>query len=101
MNEIYATALEVQNFCENRKWKFCVIGGVAVHRWGEVRVTMDLDLIRAELKPLLELKGEPENAERLEKLIARHSQPFKLIKPALPESGTPPRPGSTRREDQP
>lgn len=195
MNEIYTVALQVQRFCEGRNWRFCVIGGLAVHRWGEVRATkdvdltlltgfgheeafidewltefcvrppcdkdfalrhrvlllrspggtnvdvalggfefeersiarssvwlaggqhmlrtcsaedlivhkcfanrdrdwtdvdgvlarqwgkLDLDLVRAELKPLLELKGEPENAQRLEKLIARHAQPFQIIKP--------------------
>ncbi len=195
MNEIYATALEVQFFCEHRNWKFCLIGGMAVHRWGEVRVTDDvdltlltgfgreevfvgdwltqftlrppgdrdfalrnrvlllanprgtkvdvalggfefeersivrssiwmaggqyglrtcsaedlvvhkcfanrdrdwtdidgvlarqmgklnLDLIRTELEPLLALKGEPENAERLDRLIARHAQPFRTIRP--------------------
>ncbi len=27
-----------------RRWKFCVIGGLAVMRWGEVRLTLDADL---------------------------------------------------------
>ncbi len=44
MTEIYATALEVQRFCEEQKWGFCIIGGVAVHRWGEVRLTRDVDI---------------------------------------------------------
>jgi hypothetical protein len=45
------------------------------------RGKLNLDLIRTELKPLLELKGEQDSAARLEKLITRHAQPFKMIKP--------------------
>lgn len=30
MNPIFAAALEVQDFCRERRWKFCIIGGVAV-----------------------------------------------------------------------
>ena len=44
MNDIFATALEIQSFCEQRHWKFCFIGGIAVQRWGEPRVTDDVDL---------------------------------------------------------
>lgn len=127
MNEVYVTALEVQEFCQRRDWKFCIIGGVAVHRWGEMRSSewlvanerplrtcsaedllvhkclanrdrdwtdvtgilarqigkLNFDLVRAELKPLLELKGEPEIAERLELEIKRVAQPFKVIQPAV------------------
>jgi hypothetical protein len=44
MNAIFATALGLQRFCEERQWRFCFIGGVAVQRWGEPRVTQDVDL---------------------------------------------------------
>jgi hypothetical protein len=44
VNELTKLALELQEFCENRDWKFCVIGGIAVLHWGEPRFTMDLDL---------------------------------------------------------
>lgn len=44
MNPIFAAALEVQDFCRARRWKFCFIGGVAVQRWGEPRLTRDVDL---------------------------------------------------------
>ena len=44
MNPIFAAALEVQDFCRERQWRFCVIGGVAVQRWGEPRLTQDVDL---------------------------------------------------------
>jgi hypothetical protein len=36
------------------------------------RGKLNLGLVRSELAPLLELKGEPENMGRLEKVIARH-----------------------------
>ncbi len=41
---VLAAAEEVQRFCEQRHWKFCFIGGVAVQRWGEPRLTQDVDL---------------------------------------------------------
>ncbi len=44
MNRIYAAALEVQRFCDDRGWGNCVIGGLAVIRWGEPRGTQDVDL---------------------------------------------------------
>ena len=44
MNPIFAAALEIQAFCEKKKWHYCVIGGVAVQRWGEPRLTRDVDL---------------------------------------------------------
>jgi len=44
MNPIFAAALEIQRFCEERRWRFCIIGGLAVQRWGEPRLTQDVDL---------------------------------------------------------
>ena len=44
MNELTRLALHLQGFCEERGWKFCVIGGIAVMHWGEPRFTMDLDM---------------------------------------------------------
>lgn len=44
MNPIFAAALELQSFCEDRKWRACVIGALAVARWGEPRLTRDVDL---------------------------------------------------------
>ncbi|MGH9366133.1 MAG: nucleotidyl transferase AbiEii/AbiGii toxin family protein, partial [Thermoanaerobaculia bacterium] len=44
MNPIFAAALEIQDFCRERRWKFCFIGGLAVQRWGEPRLTQDVDL---------------------------------------------------------
>lgn len=43
-NRLLAAALEVQQFCEHRRWKYCFIGGIAVQHWGEQRVTRDAGL---------------------------------------------------------
>lgn len=44
MNPILEAALEAQRFCRSRRWRFCVIGAIAVQRWGEPRLTQDVDL---------------------------------------------------------
>lgn len=41
---VLAAAEEVQQFCQQQGWRFCFIGGVAVQRWGEPRLTQDVDL---------------------------------------------------------
>jgi hypothetical protein len=44
VNPIFAAALEVQEFCRARGLRFCFIGGLALQRWGEPRLTQDVDL---------------------------------------------------------
>jgi hypothetical protein len=44
VNPLLAAALEVQTFCRAQGWRFCFIGGLAVQRWGEPRLTQDADL---------------------------------------------------------
>jgi hypothetical protein len=41
---VLAAAGEVQRFCLQQRWQFCFIGGVVVQRWGEPRLTQDVDL---------------------------------------------------------
>lgn len=41
---VLAAAGEAQHFCQQQGWRFCFIGGVAVQRWGEPRLTQDADL---------------------------------------------------------
>lgn len=43
MNPIFNAALEIQAFCHLRAWRFAIIGGLAVQRWGEPRLTRDVD----------------------------------------------------------
>ena len=44
MNDLFAAARALQDFCDQRGWRSCFIGGIAVQRWGEPRVTRDIDL---------------------------------------------------------
>lgn len=44
MNAIFAAAREIQELCRERGWRFCIIGGLAVQRWGEPRLTRDVDV---------------------------------------------------------
>lgn len=44
MKELLVSAVLLQRFLISKNWKFCFIGGIAVQRWGENRVTRDLDL---------------------------------------------------------
>ena len=44
INRVLEAAFELQAFCSAQKYRFCFIGGVAVQRWGEPRLTVDADL---------------------------------------------------------
>jgi hypothetical protein len=45
MNPLFTAAEEVQFLLNEKKIKFCFIGGLALIRWGEIRVTNDIDII--------------------------------------------------------
>jgi len=44
VNPLFAAATEIQELCVERDFGFCFIGGLAVVRWGEPRLTRDVDL---------------------------------------------------------
>ena len=44
MTEVIRAAGELQALCEAEGWRFCLIGGLALQRWGEPRETVDVDL---------------------------------------------------------
>jgi hypothetical protein len=44
MSELLEAAEEVQEFCARQGWRFAFIGGLAVLRWGETRLTLDVDI---------------------------------------------------------
>lgn len=44
MRDLVRAAAEVQKILEKKRWKYCFIGGLAVQKWGQVRVTQDIDL---------------------------------------------------------
>jgi hypothetical protein len=44
LQAVFQAAEEVQSFCVQQDWRFCFIGGIALQRWGEPRLTQDADL---------------------------------------------------------
>ena len=44
MNALFSAGLEIQHLLKTLNWPFCFIGGLAVIRWGELRMTQDIDL---------------------------------------------------------
>jgi hypothetical protein len=44
MNAIFEAALEVEQAMRQAGFRFCIIGGLAVQRWGRPRMTADVDL---------------------------------------------------------
>ncbi|MSV29055.1 MAG: hypothetical protein EXQ52_09970 [Bryobacterales bacterium] len=44
MTPLFESALNLQRFFIERQWSFCIIGGLAVLRWGEPRFTRDVDV---------------------------------------------------------
>lgn len=44
MKTLFQAAAELQTFLEKDNCKFCFIGGIALQRWGEPRVTVDVDV---------------------------------------------------------
>lgn len=43
-NALFAAAGEIQRCCVDHGWAFCFIGGLAVLRWGDPRLTRDVDV---------------------------------------------------------
>ncbi|MBI4676326.1 MAG: nucleotidyl transferase AbiEii/AbiGii toxin family protein [Elusimicrobia bacterium] len=44
MKTLFQAALELQGFLQGKGWRFCFIGGLALQRWGEPRLTVDVDV---------------------------------------------------------
>ncbi len=44
MIDLLRIAVRVQGFLDGQGWRSCVIGGIAVHRWGHPRLTYDVDV---------------------------------------------------------
>jgi hypothetical protein len=44
MIDLFRVAEDVQKLCLREEWRFCFIGGLSLQRWGEPRVTADVDL---------------------------------------------------------
>ena len=44
MDDLIRIAHEFEQFCRQRDWRFCFIGGLALQHWGRPRLTRDVDL---------------------------------------------------------
>jgi predicted nucleotidyltransferase len=44
INELVAAAAKLQSLLDERGWRYCFIGGMAVQAWSEPRYTHDVDL---------------------------------------------------------
>jgi hypothetical protein len=44
MTPLLEAARDLQSFLDERKWRFTIIGGLALLRWGEARFTRDVDV---------------------------------------------------------
>ena len=44
MRDLMRAAAGVQTILDRQRWRYCFIGGVAVQKWGQARVTQDIDL---------------------------------------------------------
>ena len=45
MTPLFEAAFELENFFVQRGWRSCLIGGIALLRWGEPRFTRDVDVM--------------------------------------------------------
>ena len=64
MERLIKIAADLLDFCEAESWRACVIGGLAVQRWGEPRLTRDVDLSL--------LTGFGQEERFIQKLIERY-----------------------------
>lgn len=44
MRSLFAAAAELEAFLIEQGWRYCFIGGIALQRWGQPRLTNDIDL---------------------------------------------------------
>ena len=44
MSRLAEAAKELDRFLKSRGWRYCLVGGIAVQRWGEPRATKDVDI---------------------------------------------------------
>ena len=44
LDPLFIAGLEFQDTIKKNNWSFCFIGGLAVIRWGEIRITQDVDI---------------------------------------------------------
>ena len=42
--QLIEIASELQAVCDSKRWQSCLIGGLAIQRWGESRLTRDVHI---------------------------------------------------------
>lgn len=84
-NLLFGAGLEFQETLKRRKWPFCYIGGLAVLRWGEIRMTRDIDLcllcgfgnekmyVKALLKEYKSRISDPEKFAVMNRVLLLHA----------------------------
>lgn len=82
MNPLLDAALQLQQFCQRQNWQFCYIGGLAVQRWGEPRLTQDADmtLLTCSAEDLIVHKafaGRPQDWLDIETILIRQKGKLK------------------------
>lgn len=72
---LWDSAIELQSYMKSQSFRFCFIGGVAVQRWSEPRLTDDLDLT------LVMNYGEEQTVAKriLERYQSRHPKPLSFV----------------------
>jgi len=65
MSGVLDAACEIQQYLQEKGWPFCIIGGIALARWGKPRATGDVDISL--------LTGFGEEEKFLDSLLARFS----------------------------
>ena len=68
LTPVLVAADELVGFCRINQWACCLIGGLAVQRWGEP--ALNLSLVRSELEPLLAAKDDLDSMIKLESMFA-------------------------------
>lgn len=81
LGPVFDAALAAQEACQKTGLKFCIIGGVALQRWGEPRFAADVDL-----SVLVERGGEDAVAKALlAQLEARVDARAQVSRPYTPQ----------------
>ncbi len=65
MKSLFRTAAELEGFLIEQGWRYCFIGGVALQRWGQPRLTNEVDLTI--------LAGFGDEARYVDALLARYA----------------------------
>lgn len=72
MLEVYRAAADLRRRFDERGWRFCLIGGLALQRWGEPRETIDVDVTQ-DLIVMKAFASRPKDWVDLEGIVIRQA----------------------------